>query len=161
MIVLDTNIAAQGATTQYTSFDFNSISKMSNKFFCAGDSGLYRLEGTSNINASDDATYSSIESYFELPTMDFGISGQKRFRSIYVGYEATGNLTLKISTELSAVQTYTLSATTLGRYARKVSINRTLKGRYWTIQIYGTGVTFAIDEINILPIVRGHGFDQN
>lgn len=161
MIVFDTNIAAQNATTQYLDFEFNSIVKFENKFLCSGDTGLFRLEGTSKIFSSEDLTYIPTVCYFEPVTMDFGISNQKRLRSVYIGYESDGNLTLKVSTELSAVESYTLPATTTGQHARKVSINRSLKGRYWTFQIYGSGVVFAIDHIEVLPIVRSHGIDKN
>lgn len=161
MIVFDTNVAAQNATTQYLNFDFNSMVKFGNQFFCAGDAGLFQLEGSSRIFPSDDSTYTTTNCYFELVTMDFGLSNQKRLRAAYIGYESNGDLSLKISTELSAVQTYTLPATTAGQHARKVSINRSLKGRYWTFQIYGSDVVFAIDSIDVVPIVRGHGVDQN
>jgi len=161
MIVFDTNIVANNATTQYSNFDFNSIVKFDNQFLCADNAGLFKISGTTKISQADDLTYISTDCYFELATMDFDISSQKRLRAVYIGYEADGDLTLKISTELSSIESYTLPATTSGQHARKVSINRSLKGRYWTFQIYGSGVTFAIDHIKILPIVRGHGFDQN
>lgn len=161
MIVFDTNVAAQNATTQYLSFNFNSMVKFGQQFLCAGDDGLFQLEGTSKIFPSDESAYLTTECYFEPVTMDFGISNQKRLRAAYIGYEANDDLTLKISTELSSVQSFTLPATTTGQHARKVAISRNLKGRYWTFQIYGSGVVFAIDSIEVLPIVRGHGIDQN
>ena len=162
MIVFDTNVGAQNATTQYLNFDFNSMVKFGKQFLCAGDDGLFQLEGTTKIfPPDDDSTYLTTECYFEPVTMDFGISNQKRLRAAYIGYEADGDLILKISTELSSVQSFTLPATTSGQHARKVAISRTLKGRYWTFQIYGSGVVFAVDSIEVLPIVRGHGIDQN
>lgn len=161
MIVFDTNVIANNATTQYLDFEFNSLVKFGDKFLCSSNSGLFILEGTTNIFPVDNNSYTPINSYFETSTLDFGISAQKRLRSVYIGYEADGNLTLKVSTELSDVESYTLPATTTGQHARKVSINRSLKGRYWAFQIYGSGVTFSIDTIEVLPIVRGHGFDKN
>ena len=161
MIVFDTNLAAKGATTQYTGFNFNSMAKLGNAFFCASESGLYRIDGTTQMFPGDGDSDETVESYFEPVTMDFGISNQKRLRAAYIGYEADGELTLKVSTELSAQKSYTLPATTSGQHARKVTISRALKGRYWTFQIYGNGVNFAIDSIKVLPIIRGHGFDKN
>lgn len=161
MIVFDTNIAASNATTQYLNFNFNSMVKFGKQFLCAGDDGLFQLEGTTKIFPSDESTCLTTECYFEPVTMDFGISNQKKLRTAYIGYEADGDLTLKISTELSAVQSYILPATTPGQHARKVSINHSLRGRYWTFQIYGSGVTFAVDSIEVLPIIRGHGVDKN
>lgn len=161
MIVFDTNLNASNATTQYLNFDFDSMTKFGNKFLVAGDNGLFSIDGTTKMFPSDDTVYPDIECYFELPTFDFGLSSQKRLRSVYFGYEADGDLTLKISTELSAEESYTIPATINGRYARKVNINRSLKGRYWTFQIYGYGVNYSIDEIKVLPVIRGHSFDQN
>lgn len=161
MIVFDTNVIAGNATTQYLNFEFNSMVKFGNKFLCAGDAGLFSMEGTTDMFPSADGTYQDITCYFEPVTMDFGIANQKRLRAAYFGYEADGSLTLKISTELSAAQSYTLPATTSGQHARKVVVSRGLKGRYWTFQIYGSGVVFAIDSIKVLPIIRGHGIDQN
>jgi hypothetical protein len=161
MIIFDTNVNKINATTQYLNFDFDSLCKFKNKFFCAGNDGLFIMEGTTDMFPSNDGTYNNITSYFELKTLDFGISNQKRFRALYFGYEADGDLIVKISTELSKEESYTLSATSTGQQARKLIINRTLKGRYWTIQIYSSGTVFAIDNISILPIVRSHGFDKN
>jgi len=161
MITLDTNIAAGNATTQYLNFDFNSMTKFGNKFFCANASGIYELDGTTNMFPSNPINRENIESYFELITFDFDISSQKRLRAVYLGYEATGTITLKIYTELSSEHTYQVPATTSGRMARKININRSLKGRYWTFEIYGQNTTYAIDMIQVLPIVRSHGFDKN
>jgi hypothetical protein len=161
MIVFDTNVAASNATTQYLDFNFNSMVKFGHQFLCAGESGLYRLEGTSKISHVENGSFSEFTAYFEPVTMDFGISNAKRLRAVYIGYEADGDLSLKVSTELSAVQSYTLSATTDGQHARRVIISRSLKGRYWTFQFYGNGVKFSIDHVSVLPVVRGHGFDKN
>lgn len=161
MIVFDTNLGFQNATTQYLNFDFDSITKFENKFFCAGSTGLYCMKGTTDMFPSDNNTYDDLICYFELNDMDFGISQEKRLRAIYFGYESDGDLLVKVSTELSNEESYNLPASTSGQHARKVNINRSLKGRYWTIQIYGSGTFFAIDHISVLPIVRSHGFDQN
>lgn len=160
MIVFDTNII-NNATTQYLEFNFDSIVRFGNIFLGANDTGLFKIEGNTNIFSSDDLTYENTICYFELMTMDFDISEHKRLRSIYIGYESDGDLTLKISTELSAEESYIIPATTSGQHARKININRSLKGRYWIFQIYGSSVTFAIDYIKVLPIVRSHGIDQN
>ena len=151
MITFDTNLKSASATTQYTDFDYNSMVRFGANFFCASKEGLFKI-----VNTASDS-----KAYFEPLTMDFGISNQKRLRAVYVGYEADGEITLKISTELVSAQSYVLPATTLGQHARKVVVSRALKGRYWTFQVSGTGVVFSIDDIKVLPIVRGHGFDRN
>ncbi len=154
MITLDTNLSAQNATTQYLGFDYNSMVKVGDKFLCASDVGLFESGGYADVG-------SGRESYFEPVTMDFGISADKRLRAIYIGYEADGALSLTISTEIGLSETYTIPAMVPGQHARKVNVNRSLHGRYWTFQIYGQGVSFSVDEIKALPIIRGHGFNGN
>lgn len=154
MITLDTNLSAKNATTQYLNFNYDSMVKFGNKFLCASDSGLFEVTGS-----TDDG--SGIESYFEPVTMDFGISNEKRLRSVYIGYEAADDLTLLISTELGKSAFYTIPASTPGQHGKKVVVSRALRGRYWTFQIYSNSVPFSVDEIKVLPIVRGHGFEGN
>ena len=154
MITLDTNLAAKNATTQYLNFEYNAMVRFGDKFLCTSDSGLFEITGDKDAGAN-------IESYFEPVTMDFGISSQKRLRAVYVGYEAPGDLTLTISTELGLSDSYTIPASTAGQHGRKVVVSRKLKGRYWTFQIYGNGTPFSVDEIRVLPIIRGHGFEKN
>ena len=154
MITLDTNLSAKNATTQYMNFDYNSMVKFGNIFLCAADSGLFEVTG-------DTDNGSNIESYFEPVTIDFGIAGEKRLRSVYIGYEAADDLTLTISTELGLEESYTIPASAAGQHGEKISVNRSLRGRYWTFQIYSDGVPFSIDEIKVLPIIRGRGFEKN
>ena len=154
MITLDTNLKANAATTQYVDYAYNSLVKIGGKFFLAGDTGLFEVTGSS-------AFEETVTAYFEIPTMDFNISNAKRLRAVYIGYEADGNLVLTISTELGLSDVYSIPATSAGQHARRIMISRKLKGRYWTFQIKGVGIRFSVDEISVLPIVRGHGFDSN
>lgn len=145
MITFDTNISSQNATTQYLDFDYNSMAQFGDKFLCASEAGLFEI-----INSGDN-----VESYFEIATIDCGISNEKRLRSVYIGYEASGDLTLILSTELGCSGTYVIPASSPGQHGRKIPISRSLRGKYWVFQIYSNGVPFSIDEIRILPIVRG------
>lgn len=154
MISLDTNLKTQAATTQYLNFDFNSMVKFEGRFFCASENGLYEITGS-----DDDGE--DINSYFEPVTMDFGISNEKRLRAAYIGYEANGDLTLTVSTDLGLSDSYTIPASAFGQHAKKVVISRKVHGRYWTFQISGDGVIFSIDSFKVLPIYRGHGFNEN
>lgn len=154
MITLDTNLAANNATTQYLNFTYNSMVRFGDRFLCASDSGLFEMTGN-----TDDGT--NINSYFELMTMDFGSSNQKRLRAVYLGYEAVGDITLVVSTEMGTSESYTVPATTSGQHARRIMISRAIKGRYWTFKVQGDSVSFCIDEIRVLPIFRSHGFDRN
>lgn len=154
MLVLDTNTSIQGATTQYTNFDFNSMVNFKNRYLCASEDGLFEHTG-SDDNESD------ISAYFEPLTMDFGLSNSKRVRSIYLGGEADGVLNILVNTEnVSAVTLSVGSMTT--QAARKIACERSLYGRYWTFRIANVdGCDFSIDSISVLPIILGHGRAQN
>ena len=154
MITLDTNLKAKSATTQYLSFSYDSMVKSGDRYICASPDGLFEHSGL-----SDNGT--AITSYFEPVTTDFGISNEKKLRSVYLGYEAAGNLTLTVSTELGFTEDIIIPASAAGQKARKVPISRSVRGRYFTFQIKGVGVDFSVDEIKVLPIIIGHGRDRN
>lgn len=143
MIVLDTNLDNK-ATSQYV-LDINSLTKFSNQFLCASSSGLFQFSGT-----TDNGT--AISSYFELPTMDFGIPHRKRLRFVYVSYEASAAVTMTITTENSLSDTYTLPATTDYQSGYRITVSRTLHGRFFTFRFTGTG--FAIDQVSVIPVLR-------
>ena len=154
MIVFDSNLKAKSATTQYLEFDYDSMVRFGERFLCASENGIFEIAGDSDSGAA-------ITSYFEPVTTDFGISNEKKLRSIYVGYESAGNLTLTVSTELGYSEAIAMPASTAGQKARKVPISRSVRGRYFTFQFKSVGVDFSIDEIKVLPIIMGHGRDQN
>jgi len=154
MIVLDTNLKAKSATTQYLNFNYNSMVRFGDQFLCASSDGLFKIEGDSDNG-------SKIISYFEPITTDFGISNEKKLRCFYISYKASGNLTLTVSTELGFSETITIPASTAGQKARKETVSRSVRGRYFTFQIKSEGVDFSIDEIKVLPIIIGHGRDKN
>jgi hypothetical protein len=147
MIILDTNLENK-ATSQYV-LDINSLVKFNGSFFCASSNGLFQF-------SRDNDNGSAISSYFELPTMDFGLPNEKRLRYAYIGYEATSAITMTVSTENSLSDTYILPATTDLQSGYRVAISRKLYGRYFTFKFAGAG--FAIDHVAVLPIVRGHNF---
>jgi len=156
MIVFDTNLQIKAATTQYKEFEYNSMVKFAGKYLAANSTGLYEI---SESYSDDNAT--NIIAFFELGTTDFGVNTEKRLRSLYIGYQSAGDLTVDISTELGYHEIYTIPAHTAGLKTRKVSISRGVRGRYFTIRVYSDGVEFAVDRIDVLPIIRGHGFDRS
>lgn len=154
MIVFDTNVKAKSATAQYLNFDYNSMVKFGDDFLCASEDGLFKVSGDSDNGEA-------ITSYFEPGTTDFGISNEKKLRCFYISYEASGNLELTVSTELGFSETISIPASTPGQKARKETVSRSVRGRYFTFQIKGVGVDFSIDEIKVLPLIIGHGRDRN
>lgn len=155
MIVLDTNLAAKAATTQYVNFDFESMANFNGQILAAGSNGLFLVSKSTNTDAD-----AAIVAYFEIATIDFSLSSEKRLRSVYVTFEGTADLRLTINTEKSAAENYVIPGTGAGQKTRKVSINRSLHGVHWTFKIYSSGADFSLDNIKVLPIVRSHGVGQ-
>jgi hypothetical protein len=156
MLVLDTNLKAGKATTQYTNFDFDSMVRFGDHILCASRAGLFRHTGETDNG-------SLITAYFEPLTMDFGISSTKRVRFVYLSFEASGNLTLTVTTNMGLSASYLIPVAAAGQHAARVAISRSLYGRYWTFSISnaGNGLDFSIDEIKVLPIIRSHGHHGN
>ena len=147
MIILDTNIVAGGATSQYGCLEINSLTKFDQKYLCASKDGLYGLTGT-----DDDSV--DIDSYFQTAQMNFGLTNEKRLRFVYVKYESAKEITLTVSTEYGVSEDYTLPASSDIQKVYRVTINRSLIGSYWQFKF--SGANFAIDEVSVLPIIRNH-----
>lgn len=154
MIVIDTNLDAKNASSQYLNFNYNSMVKFNQQTLCASHGGLFSLENTANSEEDTDC-------FFELPWFDFGVSSEKRLRSLYISYESEVEMTLTIRTEKGISENYNIPATYGKQYGRKIQINRSLKGRFWAFKITSNKGSFSVDEISVLPIIRGHGFNGN
>lgn len=150
-VALNINLSNM-AVTQYCNYSYNSFCKIGDKYFGASDSGIFKLTGDSN-NGTD------IDAFFELVVSDFGVSNVKRIRSVYVGYEAKGDLLITLKDNEDNKRSYTLSHIT-SAYDRqtgsKVSVGRDGIGRYWQVRIDNiNGVFFAVDSIEILAVILG------
>ena len=135
---------------QWCDFDFNSFCRIGEKFYGANDSGIFELTGD-----SDNGT--NIDAFFELILSDFGVSSMKRIRSIFVGGEANGGLTLTLKDDENNLRLYTLNLTSGNRQSSgKVAVDRDGLGRYWQTRIDNIGgAYFAIDSIEVLAIILG------
>ena len=128
-----------GATTEYTGFNFNSVSGD----IAANENGLYQLTG------SDDAG-TVISSSIETGKFNFGSSMLKRLTDAYLGVSSDGNLTLTVTTE-SGTTAYTLTGTS-DLETVKANLARGHKGQYWAIKVENvSGSTMELDSIELLP----------
>lgn len=141
---------ANMAVTQYCNYDFNSFCQIGDKCFGASEDGIFELSG------NDDAD-TDIDAFFELPVSDFGISSMKKIRSAYIGGEADGELTLTLKDDEANSRSYPLDLTSGSlQSGAKVAVGRDGLSRYWQIKISNTnGVYFAVDAIELLPIILG------
>lgn len=139
-----------GQLSQWANYNFNSMAKVGDTYVGAGEDGLFTL----NSSQDDDGT--PIEAFFELPDSDWGIASQKRIRSMYVGYEANGNLLLTVKDDNGNERNYTLAPNHAAnqQHSAKVPGARDGKGRYWMIRIDNVnGADFSIDDIRVIPII--------
>lgn len=138
------------AVTQFCNYDFNSFCKIGDKYLGASEDGIFELTGSNDADTDIDA-------FFELVLSDFGISNMKKIRTVYVGGESNGELSLTLEDDEANSRSYSFNlASGSLQSSAKVPINRDGLGRYWKVRIDNIGGTyFAIDSIELLPIVLG------
>jgi hypothetical protein len=135
------------AVSQYCRYDFDSMVKFGDMYLGAGGEGLFTLEDAE----TDDGV--EIDVIIEFPTADFGISHQKRVRSLFIGYETSGNMILTLSNDEDNERVYTLASINASnkQHGSKVKINRDGKGRYWTVKIENVdGCDFSLNMIEAI-----------
>lgn len=138
--------------SQYANYNFNSMCKFNGAYLGANESGIFVLDS----GDTDDG--SEIEAFFELVTSDYGIANQKRWRSMYIGYETEGDLMLTVRDDENNERVYDLQPTfpDLKQHSGKIGIGRDGKGRYWMVRIDNVnGVDFSVDRIVGIPVVLG------
>lgn len=135
-----------GGTTQYEHYPFNSFAKIGNRYYGAGDDGLYLLEGP------DDAGQ-PIAASFGLGQLDFGSPQLKTVTHCYLG-TAAGALQLKIDALLNgAPASYTYAARGHGASMREVrfDLGRGLRSTYVQPTFYNVdGSAFEVDAVKFL-----------
>jgi hypothetical protein len=143
------------AVSQYRNFNFNSMCKFGDTYIGANEFGIFTLDGEKDYenHASEEA---DIEAYFVLPTTDFFIDNNKRFRSVVIGYESSDDLSLLITDDDNHSRTFTLKAVQKNQLqeGNKVAIGRDGQGRYWSMKISNTGgCDFSVDAVSVLPVI--------
>jgi len=130
------------ATSQFTSYDFQSFAVMNGSLYGVNEDGLFLLEGADDAGVDILATIG-----FGL--IDFGRRTMKRLRAIYFKAK-TGGVDLSVETENGDVETYVVDATTFTTTVKR-SINRSLKGRMFEIEISNIdGGAFDVREIDLI-----------
>ena len=135
------------AVSQYCRYDFYSMVKFGDMYLGAGEEGLFTLEDADTDDGVD------IDAIIEFPTTDFGISHQKRIRSLHIGYETSGDITVTITCDEDNEKEYTLAPINASnkQHGSKVKVNREQKGRYWTFKLENNGgADFSINMIEAI-----------
>jgi len=149
-ITFDTNINSR-ATGQYKKFNFNSMRKFGDQYIGTSPTGLYLFGGDQDIDTEIDA-------WIKTGMTDLGIQANKRLRFFYLGLETEGDLEIEVIADEDVVRTYTVKAAKAKQQRIRVAAGRGHKGVYWSFAIKNkSGVHFAIDSIQILPVILHHG----
>lgn len=150
MITYITNAKNNGTTQRL--LDFNAACKFGDNYLFATDANLISLGGDSDAG-------STITSYFEPVTTDFGIPNPKSGRFVHVGFETDGDLEVDITFDGKTTETITLTPqnSKTGQQRITKEISRAGQGRYATVQVRNaSGSDYSIDsfevEFYILPI---------
>jgi len=138
-MILCTNLKNR-ATTQFTSFDFDSMAKIGDAFLCAGSTGLYILAGD----------LPAVPAYFEPIETDFGIPNLKRVRSVSLEYYSASALTVTVSTEKGLSDTLTFPASSGKTISRDITVSRDVYGVYFTFKVSGSGA-FSVESLQVPP----------
>ncbi len=142
MLTLCSNLGAGGATTQFTNCRFVSMVRFNGVVLCAGRNGLYRMS-----SSHDRDENAAIASHITLPMSDYGSRYPKRFRTMFLGYQADGDLTLTSTTEKKVFSHTTDIQLSNDDYSgnhigRRIFGARSMLSRYWSFKISNVGGCF-------------------
>lgn len=140
------------AVSQYTGFNFNSMTVFNGVPIGVNSDGIYSL-----FNKDDDDG-ADIDSILELVLTDFGVQTKKKPRRMYIGYEASGNMVFKIKADDGDYKVYRLKPIQTSQLQHKtgVAVTSKQKGTYWLVRLENEeGCDFSIDSVEGLFFVLG------
>lgn len=139
-----------GANTEYTNYDFNSLSYFNGNIYAAKSDGLYLVGG--DLDAG-----TAISSTIETTLDDFGVVNKKGVAEIVLATKG-GSLSIQNRTadgDYSGMQ-YTPASENVFKN-RRISVPKGLQHRFWSTLIKNkNGADFVIDSLenNIIPLKR-------
>jgi hypothetical protein len=144
------NVEGDQPLSEYSNYPFNSMARIGNQYYGAGDEGLYTLDGDTDAGEPIDAALRTM-------MIDFGSPRQKRVRSAYLGYTASGTLLLRVrSVDDGTLKEQWYEAQELQAQAPRESmirVGRGLRSRYWQFELVNVdGADFEIDKMELHPV---------
>jgi hypothetical protein len=118
----------------YSGFSFNSYAVYNNIAYGCKEDGIYRLDGSTDNGET-------IHSGVVLPETNFNSTRNKRFRKAWFGMSGSSP-SIRMETE-SGDQTYTITNS-------KANLNRSQKGKNWTVKIQDFD---DIEHVDLIPII--------
>lgn len=135
-----------GAPSQYTNFDFNSMCELDGKILCAGPTGLFSHEGS-----TDDGV--EISASITLPTSDHKIDARKSYRYAYIHGEFGGDMEISaLCDSENEIGPFTFTADSLkGQQRIRAQMGRGLYFDYGAVTISNVdGAFFSLDRVDVV-----------
>jgi len=142
------------AVSQYRNYNFNSGCVLNGIPIAANEDGIYQLDNRDNDHGTE------IDAFFEVTTTNFGVDNAKRMRKAFIGYEASGNMVLKVKADDEKEQSYFLKPVKKGQLQHKtiVPLGREIKGDFFTYRFENqNGCDFSIDSFNATAVFLNMG----
>lgn len=137
-----------GATTEYTNFDFNSFAAMGSRYVGASSTGLYALDGD-----TDDGT--DVIAQIKSGLMQMTMARFTSFRGAYIATttNAAGasKFILKLVTGDGEERTYRVNVR--DNETTKIHLGRGLRARFLSFELTSTGQDFDLSSLEFVPIV--------
>lgn len=133
-----------GATTEYSNYVFNSFAQISDVYYGASSSGLYKLIGDNDAGANIVATIKS--GFAQWAGSRFSL-----LKGAYLGARGGGTYVLKIITGDN--KTYVYQVATRDQRTTKVHLGKGLRARYLAFELISAGQDFDLDTIEFVPLM--------
>jgi len=141
-----------GAVTTYNNFNFNSFAKMGNKYYGAGNDGIYELVGATDAGTAITASVSLGTENFEIENV-MTAEAMKRVDTAYLGVKTDGSVVLRVTAN-GSTNTYTLLPTTqTSVHTGRLMLGKGVASRYWDFEIANVaGADFTLESVSFYPV---------
>ncbi len=134
----------RSALTQYSQYNFNSLTVLNEQCLGGSDTGLFLLQYGDTDNGDN------IDAFFELPTASFGSRAEKRVRMVYVGCRGDGQITCSFQGD-ETDESFGVITCSQNISSKRVPGNRINRAVYWRFRLNNVnGSDFSIDSIDAL-----------
>jgi hypothetical protein len=135
--------AASGALTTYQGFDFQGYTTGRDATYAWKADGLYRIgAGTDNGEL--------VSALLDFGTTDYGNSQIKRSDMAYIGVRTDGQCFLRVQADAGPDRIYRVQGES---NVRRAQLAKGVAGRYWSVKLELTDVSFA--EVDAIELAIG------
>lgn len=142
-----------GALSEYSNFNFNSLTKFNGRFYGATDEGIFELAGDTDDGVEIDA--SVLFGTTDLSTDEVLSENMKRLPAVYLGLSTAGDMILTVTTPAGGANAYTLTpATATSLHTGRMLLGKGVVSRYWDFELTNvSGADFTLESVSLTPIV--------